>query len=420
MRSLIPFTYYWHVRRLLGSEIKSILDLGCGEGEFGDMFNVENKFQITGVDVFQPYLDICKKNGRYLRLIKSDLNEINFRARSFDAVVCFQTIEHLKKKDALKLISKIEKIARKVVLISTPVGHCEQDSYDGNKYQRHLSSWNPDEFIKKSFSVTGIGLKLVYGNHSHALKKITVFDWVPYLFSFLLNPITAIFPKIAAQMIAVKYIDGYGPISFNILPFSYSWIFKRKMGKVKRVLDVGCGEGRIMSVINHKREYTVTGVDLYKPYLDYARELGVYHRLIQNDIRMNKFKHQSFDVVISSQVIEHLKKKEALDLIKEMERTARKRVVLGTTNGYFPYDPYLRKDDNPLQIHKSGWGINELHALGYKVYGQGLSIVYKPGGLAYRYPKFGVLFFAVSYLFSPLTYFFPKISAYLIAVKNVK
>lgn len=404
----------------MNKDVKTILDLGCGRGEFGDVFNQNGQFDITGVDIFQPYIDECLKKGRYIRVIKSDLEKINFKDQSFDAVICLQTIEHLPKKKGEKLIKKLERIAKKMVIISVPVGDCEQESYDQNSHQAHLSSWQPAEFVNRSYKVIGVSLKLVYGSYSHAGKEITPLRWIPFLISYLLNPCVYLFPKFAAQMIAVKYVHGFGRIGFNSLPFSYSWIIKRHMDKARTWLDVGCGEGRFMSVVNRHHEYQLTGVDLYRTYLEEAKDLGVYQKLVCQDIRKMKFPSMSFDGVVSSQVIEHLEKTEALKLIKKMESIARKSVVIGTTNGFFPFDPYLREDRNPLQSHKSGWQIKELESLGYKVYGQGLGMIYKPGGLAYRYPVFGILFFSVSYLVSPFTYFFPSISAYLVAVKNAK
>lgn len=414
----IPFTYFWHIQRMLGDDIKTILDLGCGKGEFGNIFNKNNRFEITGVDIFKSYLDQCRKKGKYKRLIKSDLRKIKFRNKSFDAVVCLQTIEHLNKKDGESLIKKIEKIAKKLIIITTPVGDCGQESYDDNKYQKHLSSWYPKDFTKESFNVLGVSLKAAYGSHSHASEKITSSKIIPYFISFLLNPLVSQFPSIAAQLVAYKRNNNYTKVTFNTLPFSYSWIFRHHLGNKKSVLDVGCGEGNIMSKINSDNKYNVTGVDLHRPYLRQAKELGAYRKLLYGDIRRLRFKQKSFDAVMSSQVIEHLTKKEGLKLIKVMENIASDKIIIGTTNGFFPYDPYMGRDDNPLQVHKSGWDIKEMENYGYKVYGQGISFIYKPGGLAYKFPSIGIFLFLFSYFLSPLTYIFPEMSSYIIAVKR--
>lgn len=423
MKQYIPFTYFWQIQRHLDTQVKTILDLGCGRGEFGDIFNKEGKYQITGVDIFGPYLKECRKKGRYSKLIRKDLKKINFPDKSFDLVVCLQTLEHLNKKDGQELMKKLEKLARKKVITSVPVGNCEQEQYDENKYQEHRSSWFPEDFSKRNYAIYGTGLKVVYGSKSHMGENITFGRVIPYLVSFLLNPLASVSPGIAAQIIAVKNVTPNAKSNIwtsfrNNMLFSYSWIFRHHLNRQEKVLDVGCGDGLLMEQINRDGKYRVTGMDLYKPYLKKAQQLNTYEKLIYGDVRKLKIKPKSFDAVVSSQVIEHLEKKEALGLIKVMEKIAKNRVIIGTTNGYFPFDPLEGKDENPLQVHKSGWSIKEMKKYGYRVYGQGIGYIYKPEGLAHKFPNLRPAFYILSYLLSPITYLFPQISAYIVAVKE--
>lgn len=202
----------------------------------------------------------------------------------------------------------------------------------------------------------------------------------------------------------------------DIFPFTYQWIIARELVGTKTILDVGCGDGYLISLLNKDKKFRVVGVDLYKPYLKIAKERGVFKRLIRKDIRYLKFPEKSFDVVMSSQVVEHLGKRESQRLIREMERIARYKVLVGTTNGFFPFDAIEGGDKNPLQVHKSGWSPEEFRKQGYKVYGQAAGFIYKPGGLGHRFKELGYVFYAISYLLSPLIYLFPKFSTYLVAV----
>jgi|SRR5579871_3025139 len=203
----------------------------------------------------------------------------------------------------------------------------------------------------------------------------------------------------------------------KLLPFTYPWIVRKNI--IGKILDVGCGDGAQMSMINSDRELNVTGLDLYKPYVEKAKKSGVYTNVLLGDVRKMNFKKASFDTVLSSQVVEHLTKIEARKLISTMEKIAKKRIIIGTTNGFFPFDPLEGKDGNPLQVHKSGWSIEEFKREGYHVYGQGLGIVYKPYGLAHRLSSVNMVWFLLSYLLAPVTYVFPQVSAYLIAVKSL-
>lgn len=209
---------------------------------------------------------------------------------------------------------------------------------------------------------------------------------------------------------------------FNNLPFTYHWILSKLLGDNKTVLDVGCGDGEVVAILNKNKSYDVTGIDLFEPFLRKAKKTGAYKKLLVGDIRDLKFNDKSFDVVLSSQVVEHLKKKESLGMIKEMERIAKKRVIIATIVGFLPFHPIDGDDeDNPLQVHKSGWEVEEFQKLGYTVLGQGSRLFYKEGGVIRFLPGFLYpIGFAMSYLLSPLNYFFPKKMAYLqIAVKNL-
>lgn len=204
--NFLPFSYNWLIKKkLTRKKIKTILDLGCGRGEFGDAFNRSGKYKVTGVDVFEPYLKICSRSGKYSSLIKADLSKkLKFKNKSFDAVVCLETIEHLKKPISESLIKEIERIAKKLVVISCPAGEALQDSYDNNPHQKHLSSWSSAEFSKRGYSVSGVGLKLAYGNSTHVNEKISFFRKILMLVSFFFNPVSNFLPFISCQLVATK------------------------------------------------------------------------------------------------------------------------------------------------------------------------------------------------------------------------
>ena len=57
-----------------------------------------------------------------------------------------EVIEHLEKEEAIRLIEDMEKIARKKIIITTPVGFLENYEADGNLYQTHKSGFYPEDF----------------------------------------------------------------------------------------------------------------------------------------------------------------------------------------------------------------------------------------------------------------------------------
>lgn len=91
----------------------------------------------------------------------------------------------------------------------------------------------------------------------------------------------------------------------------------------------------------------------------------------------------SFDVVTAIDLIEHLSIAEGYKLLYEMERVARKSVLIYTPNGFVWQPP---STNNELNAHISGWTANELRRFGFtKIHGHvGLKLAVGP----YAEPKF--------------------------------
>jgi hypothetical protein len=110
------------------------------------------------------------------------------------------------------------------------------------------------------------------------------------------------------------------------------------------------------------------GVDAYDGSIKTAREQKTHDELHTHDVLKlsDLFSDKSFDCVAALDLIEHLEKADGLRLLDYMERTARKRVVVFTPNGFLPQGEY---DNNPWQVHKSGWEVAEMRVRGYDVIG---------------------------------------------------
>ncbi len=198
----------------------------------------------------------------------------------------------------------------------------------------------------------------------------------------------------------------------------------KSISNADSILDIGCGEGSLMKdLIQYRPLWKVTGIELYEDSLKNAREKNIYTKVLKGNVVHieNRFKSKSVDVVFSSQVVEHLKKDEAIKALKEWEHFAKKRIVITTIVGFFEYNPIEKeKDKNPLQAHKSAWSIEEFKQMGYKVHGQGLKYIYGEKGIAHKYPFFLHWFTYIAFCFAPICYFFPSLSTYMIAVKEIK
>ncbi len=135
-----------------------LLDVGCGVRP--EIF-FEPVVHIC-VEPFKQYRDIIKPyfpNKSYAIFIKTDaLTAIrNFDDNSVDSVFMFDLIEHLDKNDGLELIKEADRVARKQIVIFTPLGFYPmsfpektKDAWglNGNAVQEHKSGWTPSDFDK--------------------------------------------------------------------------------------------------------------------------------------------------------------------------------------------------------------------------------------------------------------------------------
>lgn len=101
--------------------------------------------------------------------------------------------------------------------------------------------------------------------------------------------------------------------------------------KIESVLDVGCGEGFTLKKLREKKTgKKFTGVDSSKEAIEIGKKENPDLNLQIGDIYDLKFKDKSFDLVISTEVLEHLEDPERA--IKELKRVSKKYLLLSVPN----------------------------------------------------------------------------------------
>lgn len=160
------------------------------------------------------------------------------------------------------------------------------------------------------------------------------------------------------------------PWDFIFSPFYdeyYKELEKNIVGHGETLLDVGCGAESPIRGFSFKIPTTV-GVDAHAKSVERSKELGIHRDYRVMDIRKigEQFATKSFDIVLLSDVIEHLNKEDGLRLMKDAETIARKRVIIFTPNGFLTQTP---EDDNLHQTHLSGWSPKEMRSFGYRISG---------------------------------------------------
>jgi 2-polyprenyl-3-methyl-5-hydroxy-6-metoxy-1,4-benzoquinol methylase len=113
---------YWDYRdkvalSLLDERDLCIVDLGCGEGiTLERLTNMIPSRDIVGIDYLQDNVDICIKHSLPAR--QGNIYDLDMDARSVDAVILMEVIEHLEDpKKAIRELQRILKPEGKLIVV---------------------------------------------------------------------------------------------------------------------------------------------------------------------------------------------------------------------------------------------------------------------------------------------------------------
>lgn len=202
------------------------------------------------------------------------------------------------------------------------------------------------------------------------------------------------------------------------------YCLKRELKDCYSVLDMGCGPD---SPIKYCDITYSIGVDAFEPYIKASRDKKIHTEYILTNITDLNFKPNSFDAVVLMEVLEHLTKEEGKKLLKKIETWARKKVIITTPNGYLPQG---QMSQNPYQVHRSGWVVDEVRKLGYQPYGmagwkflrkENVSTSMEEESAIFSTIRFPprIFWLVISELSQAITYFFPKVAFEVFCVKTL-
>jgi len=177
------------------SPSKSVLDLGCGY--LSPLLHYKHEFSI-GVDSNYQLLLEGKKLLIHDYYIQCNLQNIEFKPSSFDAVIALDVIENMSRDDGDILFNKMEQWVRHKIIIKT-INHGARDG-DGKIIH---APWKARDFKRKGYKVHGLGgLKYIKGVGSKRdynfirERLINATFWFCYFF-----------PSFARELFAVKIIE---------------------------------------------------------------------------------------------------------------------------------------------------------------------------------------------------------------------
>lgn len=199
-------TYYSELENSIG-DTKTLLDVGCGVNSPIGYF--KNRVSYTlGIDGFEPSIEKSRSKGFHDEYRCMDLLDIDqyFGQDEFECVLASDVIEHFPKDDGNLLLTKMEKVASKRVIVFTPNGFLPQGEHGGNCLQTHQSGWAVREMQDLGYDVVGInGWKPILGEM--ALPKLRPHKlWT--VVSRISQPFVRNHPEYAFQILCVKDVTS--------------------------------------------------------------------------------------------------------------------------------------------------------------------------------------------------------------------
>ena len=118
---------------------------------------------------------------------------------------------------------------------------------------------------------------------------------------------------------------------FFIANFEKTLSREVKKLKISSILDAGCGEGFTLEMLRKQRiGKKHEGIDFLKTAIEIGRKVHPKVKLKQASIYKLPYPKNSFDIVLCTEVLEHLEKPQ--EAVKELFRVSKKYVLVSVPN----------------------------------------------------------------------------------------
>ena len=144
-----------------------ILDIACGMGYGSKILARKLDARVTSLDIDPEALDYARQHHNDQRISHgvSSITEIAAQDASFDAVVCYETIEHLHFDDAMQALGELRRVLKPggTLFISTPnryFTYLLQKMGMSNPF--HFYEFRPEE-LAKALQTRDFRVQHIYG-----------------------------------------------------------------------------------------------------------------------------------------------------------------------------------------------------------------------------------------------------------------
>jgi predicted TPR repeat methyltransferase len=135
------------------SNIKTVLDVGCGEGTYPnilkDNFELLTNATWWGVEAWKKNIEEFELEKKYFKVLNEDVRLLKWETLPrFDLVIFGDVLEHMTKEESQVLVNAALAHS-KYVVISIPVKHMPQDAVGGNPFEVHVKDdWTHEEVLE--------------------------------------------------------------------------------------------------------------------------------------------------------------------------------------------------------------------------------------------------------------------------------
>ena len=120
---------------------------------------------------------------------------------------------------------------------------------------------------------------------------------------------------------------------------------------LREYLDVQAGKDGSPRYSREQWNVVIDGVEIYEDYITDLQR-AVYNTIHIGDIRSTVAGLSTYDLILMCDVIEHIPKEEARDLLARLSRKARRALLITTPDGHYEQGEVY---DNPAERHVSEW-----------------------------------------------------------------
>ncbi len=150
---------FQNIVKHLISNSKSILDIGCGIGDYLKYTNSDQR--VVAIEPHAPYIEKAKEAAPWAEILNTDgLSYLNSTDEKFDLILMIDVVEHLEEEDGCRLISEAINHCNNIVFAQIPIGSHEQNedvwNMGGEYWQTHRTTWDEDKLLKADFNFVQI------------------------------------------------------------------------------------------------------------------------------------------------------------------------------------------------------------------------------------------------------------------------